>query len=54
VNYWTQRADVPAKQIVAWLGVGGSKYFDRKNDTVKPTNLMVRYRETIGTSMSVI
>ena len=30
VNYWNQRADVPAKQIVAWLGIGGSKYFDWK------------------------
>jgi transposase InsO family protein len=30
VNYWNQRAEVPAKQIVAWLGFGGSKYFDWK------------------------
>jgi hypothetical protein len=30
VNYWNQRAEIPAKQIVAWLGVGGSKYFDWK------------------------
>ena len=30
MNYWNQRAEVPAKQIVAWLGVGGSKYFDWK------------------------
>jgi len=28
VNRWTERAEIPAKQIVAWLGVGGSKFFD--------------------------
>lgn len=27
VNYWTTRADVPAKRLVTWIGVGGSKYF---------------------------
>ncbi len=30
MNYWNPRTEVPAKQIVAWLGVGGSKYFDWK------------------------
>ncbi len=30
MNYWNQRAEISAKQIVAWLGVGGSKYFDWK------------------------
>lgn len=30
VGYWTQRAEVPAKRIVAWLGVGGSKFYDWK------------------------
>jgi putative transposase len=30
VNYWRERAEIPAKQIVAWLGVGGSKFFDWK------------------------
>jgi putative transposase len=30
VNYWNQRTEVPAKQIVVWLGIGGSKYFDWK------------------------
>ena len=30
VNYWNERAEIPAKQIVAWLGVGGSKFFDWK------------------------
>ena len=28
MNYWSQRAETPAKQIVAWLGVGGSKFYD--------------------------
>lgn len=30
VNYWTGRAEMPAKRIVAWLGVGGSKFYDWK------------------------
>jgi transposase InsO family protein len=30
VNYWKARAEVTAKQLVAWLGVGGSKYYDWK------------------------
>jgi putative transposase len=30
VNYWNQRTEVPAKQIVVWLGIGGNKYFDWK------------------------
>ena len=30
MKYWTDRADVSAKQLVAWLGVGGSKFFDWK------------------------
>jgi transposase InsO family protein len=30
VNHWNHRTEIPAKQIVAWLGVGGSKYFDWK------------------------
>lgn len=30
VNYWTERAEVPARTIVGWLGVGGSKFYDWK------------------------
>jgi len=30
VNYWTDRAEVTAKRIVVWLGVGGSKFYDWK------------------------
>jgi transposase InsO family protein len=30
VNYWTKRAEVPVRQIVGWLGVGGSKFYDWK------------------------
>jgi hypothetical protein len=30
VNHWNYRPEIPDKQIVAWLGVGGSKYFDWK------------------------
>ncbi|MFN9464296.1 MAG: IS3 family transposase, partial [Planctomycetota bacterium] len=30
MNHWNHRTEIPAKQIVAWLGVGGSKYFDWK------------------------
>jgi len=30
VNYWSERAEVPAKRIVHWLGVGGSKFYDWK------------------------
>lgn len=30
VNYWNGHAEIPAKQIVAWLGIGGSKYIDWK------------------------
>ena len=30
VTYWTGRAELPAKRIVAWLGVGGSKFYDWK------------------------
>ena len=30
VNYWTDRAEVQAKRIVNWLGVGGSKFYDWK------------------------
>jgi len=30
VNHWNHRTEISAKQIVAWLGVGGSKYFDWK------------------------
>lgn len=30
VNYWTRRAEIPAKRIVGWLGVGGSKFYDWK------------------------
>lgn len=28
VNHWNQQGEVLAKQIVTWLDVGGSKYFD--------------------------
>ncbi len=30
MNHWNHLTEIPAKQIVAWLGVGGSKYFDWK------------------------
>jgi transposase InsO family protein len=30
IGYWTGRAEVPARRIVAWLGVGGSKFYDWK------------------------
>jgi hypothetical protein len=30
VNHWNQRTEIPAKQIVAWLGIGGGQYFDWK------------------------
>jgi len=30
VNYWSERAEVPAKRIAHWLGVGGSKFYDWK------------------------
>lgn len=30
VNRWSERTEIPAKQIVAWLGVGGSKFFGWK------------------------
>jgi putative transposase len=30
IGYWTERAELPAKRIVAWLGVGGSKFYDWK------------------------
>jgi len=30
VHYWSERAEVPAKRIVNWLGVGGSKFYDWK------------------------
>lgn len=30
VNYWTERAEVPASKIVGWLGVGSSKFYDWK------------------------
>lgn len=28
VNYWNQRADVSAKQIIVWLAIGRSNYID--------------------------
>ncbi|MCB0325150.1 MAG: IS3 family transposase, partial [Bdellovibrionales bacterium] len=30
MNYWTERAEVSANRMVAWLGVGSSKYYDWK------------------------
>lgn len=30
VNYWTKRAEVSNQQLVAWIGVGGSKFYDWK------------------------
>jgi transposase InsO family protein len=30
VSYWTERAELPAKRIVVWLGVGGSKFYNWK------------------------
>ena len=35
VNYWSERAEVPAKRIVHWLGVGGSKFYDWKKRSGK-------------------
>ncbi|WP_231603551.1 hypothetical protein [Neorhodopirellula pilleata] len=29
-NYWSERAETPAKQIVKWIGISQSKYFDWK------------------------
>lgn len=31
VNYWKDRAELSATQLVAWLGVGGSKYYGWKS-----------------------
>jgi putative transposase len=30
VHHWTTRAEISAKQIVVWLGIGGSKFYDWK------------------------
>lgn len=30
VNHWSDRAETPAKQIVQWIGISQSKYFDWK------------------------
>jgi transposase InsO family protein len=30
VHYWRERAEVPAKRIVGWIGIGGSKFYDWK------------------------
>jgi transposase InsO family protein len=29
-NYWSERAETPAKQIVQWIGIAQSKFFDWK------------------------
>jgi len=28
VNYWTERAETPAKRIVGWIGIAQSKFYD--------------------------
>ena len=30
VNYWSKRTETPAKQIVQWVGVSPSKFYDWK------------------------
>ena len=30
MNYWSERTEIPAKRIVTWLGVGGSKFYSWK------------------------
>ena len=30
VHDWTDRAEIPARQIVAWAGLGCSKFYDWK------------------------
>jgi putative transposase len=30
VNYWTDRAELPAPQLLGWLGLGTSKFHDWK------------------------
>jgi transposase InsO family protein len=31
VNYWSGRTDIPARRILAWLGLGASKFHDWKH-----------------------
>lgn len=31
MNYWTKRAELPARQFVSWLGIGTSKFHSWKN-----------------------
>jgi hypothetical protein len=31
VNRWTQRAELPTRQLLAWLGLGASKFHQWKN-----------------------